>query len=172
MKIFYVNGVARSGKDTFVNTVKENYSRVHNISSVDKVKEICVSVFGWDGNKDDKGRALLSDIKSAWTKYNDGPAMEMKAYVDEVKRKEKFEKHSSENIIFIMVREATEIAKMKNMMGGLSIVIERPGITACQTEKNFLKDNKGFKYDITIVNDSDEDTFKKKSIETIAQYIR
>lgn len=172
MKLFYVNGVAGSGKDTFIDTVTENYSRVHKISSVDRVKEICSEVFGWDWVKDEKGRALLSDIKHAWTKYNDGPAMHMVSFVENVKQKEEAENHSTENIIFIIVREASEIAKMQKAMGGLSIVIERPGITVGPTEKEFIKENKGFKYDITVLNDGNEDDFKRKTIEIISEFIK
>ena len=34
------------------------------ISSVDKVKEIA-RIAGWNGEKDDKGRKLLADLKAA-----------------------------------------------------------------------------------------------------------
>ena len=61
---------------------------------------------------------------------------------------------------------------MQKMMGGLSIVIERPGIAVGPTEKEFIKENKGFKYDITVLNDGNEDDFKRKTIEIISEFIK
>ncbi|MDA3834719.1 MAG: hypothetical protein PF495_15145 [Spirochaetales bacterium] len=64
-KIFYVNGVGGCGKDTFLDYVDE-FMVTTRTSTVDAVKEIARERFGWDGVKDEKGRALLSALRYAW----------------------------------------------------------------------------------------------------------
>lgn len=171
MKLFYVNGVARSGKDTVVNIMHGEFSRVHSLSSINAVKEICIREFGWNGEKDEKGRALLSDIKQAWVKYNDGPFNEMLKIIKQIGEQEEQLKQTPENLVFIMMREASEIQKMIDAVGGYALLVERPGIEADKTEAAFLKANKGFKYDITILNDGTLDELRGKTIETMQKVI-
>jgi len=172
MKVFYVNGVARSGKDTFVDIVRENFSRTHSLSSIEAVKQICVREFGWDGIKDEKGRALLGDIKQAWVKYNDGPFNTMKKILDDIRETEIKEGHSTENLVFIMIRESSEIQKMIDAVGGYAVCIQRPDIDAGDTEKAFLKANKGFKYDFTVINDGNLDDLHVKTIEMMQEVMK
>ncbi len=68
-KLIIINGVARSGKDTFIDIFKSLNPNTINISSIDKVKELAREM-GWDGTKDDKSRKFLSDLKDLWTDYN------------------------------------------------------------------------------------------------------
>ena len=83
-KIIIINGSGRCGKDTFVEYVKKvSNDRVYLISTVDKVKEIAKTM-GWDGNKDEKSRKFLSDIKLAWTNYNNGVFQDTVASVSNI----------------------------------------------------------------------------------------
>lgn len=71
--IIVINGRGGVGKDTLCDFVKEKYDDtygVQNISSITRIKEIAKDI-GWDGNKDEKGRKFLSDLKKALTEYGD-----------------------------------------------------------------------------------------------------
>jgi len=70
-KIIIING-AGVGKYKFLNKLKE--TETFNVfSSVSKVKKVA-KLFGWDGiTLNDKDRQLISDIKDAYTRYNNGP---------------------------------------------------------------------------------------------------
>ena len=61
-EIVVINGSVGVGKDTFVQFCAE-YAPIMNISSVDKVKEAAKVLAGWNGEKDEKSRKFLSDLK-------------------------------------------------------------------------------------------------------------
>ena len=72
VRYIVINGIGRSGKDTFADLVKDHplCSRFLNISSIDPIKDIAISL-GWDGEKDDTSRTMLSELKSLCNKYFD-----------------------------------------------------------------------------------------------------
>ena len=74
MKVILINGSGGSGKDTVIELTRTYFwdkYLVINTSTVDKVKLIA-SHMGWDGEKDERGRQFLADLKNAWTNYNNG----------------------------------------------------------------------------------------------------
>ena len=160
MKIFYVNGAATSGKDTFIQAVIANFDdQVGTFSTVDEVKVIARERFGWDGVKDEKGRALLSALRFAWGTYNDGP-------VEDVGRRLKFAESVGFKVFFVQSREYPEIMKMQERFGGQTINILRAGIEIGETEQGFLEMAPDyFNWDIELVNngslDDWTDTAKK-----------
>jgi hypothetical protein len=106
-KIIVINGPAASGKDTFV-TFFQRYARcaVFEWSTVYTLKSMAMAVLGWNGIKDEPGRRLLSDLKDAWTRYNDGPFKEICEkirYYDQC-----FERF----VLFLHIREPAEIEKV------------------------------------------------------------
>ena len=66
MKVILVSGKAQHGKDTFAKLLqgqlKKNGNRVLLTHYADLLKFICRNYFDWDGNKDDKGRAMLQYV--------------------------------------------------------------------------------------------------------------
>jgi len=146
MHIVFINGIARSGKDTFVEYCAK-YKSVSLISTVDAVKDICRREFGWDGIKDDKGRKLLASIRKVWAEYNDGPVNTVRNHI---------EKSKDVAILFIMVREFDEMIRMQDLFGGSTLNIIRPDIEICETEQKFLDMvPNDYDYNLVIVNDSD-----------------
>lgn len=120
VKYYILNGVSTAGKDTFVNMC--NGYDGHKIfcfqfSSVGWVKEIAYKL-GWDGNKDEKGRNLLSGLKHLLTKYDDVP---FKETVKQIHYWTEPAEHITQNyifnyeyiLVFIDVREPEEIDKYK-----------------------------------------------------------
>ena len=89
-QVIILNGAKGSGKDTFVracicavgdygSSKKVGLQKlwptmvyVHNLSTIERIKEVGNDL-GWNGVKDEKSRKFLSDLKDAWSGYNNGP---------------------------------------------------------------------------------------------------
>lgn len=143
-EIFIINGSGGVGKDTFVEFC-EKYCRVKNISSVDNVKEAARILTGWDGTKDEKSRKLLVDLKQLGIEYNDAP---FKYIVQSV---QEFE-NNNEEIMFIHIREISEIEKVKKAINAKTILVTNKNvetITSNESDKNV----ENYEYDFHIKND-------------------
>jgi hypothetical protein len=66
MKVITISGKAQHGKDTAATNIKARLesegAKVLIVHFADYLKFICEKYFGWDGQKDDKGRTLLQYI--------------------------------------------------------------------------------------------------------------
>lgn len=66
MKIITISGKARHGKDLTAKLLKQRFEaegkKVFIVHYGDYVKYVCKEYFGWDGNKDEKGRTILQRI--------------------------------------------------------------------------------------------------------------
>lgn len=66
MKVILVSGKAQNGKDTAADMLRKKLisdnKRVLLIHYADLLKYICRNYFGWDGNKDEKGRQMLQYV--------------------------------------------------------------------------------------------------------------
>lgn len=66
MKVICISGKAQNGKDTTAGILKEmleaDGNRVLIAHYGDLVKYVCRTFFGWDGNKDEKGRHILQYV--------------------------------------------------------------------------------------------------------------
>ncbi len=143
-EIFVINGSGGVGKDTFIEFCQK-YCRVKNISSVDKVKEAARVLTSWDGTKDEKSRKLLVDLKQLGIEYNDAPFK----YI--VQSAEEF-KNNDEEIMFIHIREISEIEKVKKAINAKTILVTNKNvktITSNESDKNV----ENYEYDFYIKND-------------------
>ena len=68
-QVFIINGQGGVGKDTICNCAAQ-YFRVRNVSSITPIVEIA-RFAGWDGQKTLAARRLLSQLKQAFTEFND-----------------------------------------------------------------------------------------------------
>ena len=66
---FIVNGKGRSGKDTVCN-IASMICKTRNISSITPILNIA-RAGGWNGEKTDEARRLLSRLKKVFTEFND-----------------------------------------------------------------------------------------------------
>lgn len=87
--IILINGVARSGKDTFAEYLQKHLSEnTDNRSTIQPnacgVKNVASKVYGWNGEKDEKGRKLLIDITN--TGYSYDPVFWEKYAVEHLRR--------------------------------------------------------------------------------------
>ncbi len=107
--VFVINGRGGVGKDTLVDVAASAF-RVKNISSITPIKEIAKSC-GWQGEKTDKARRFLADIKAACVLYNDLPTRvaleEYRAFLS-----------SDDEVMFVHIREPEEIEKFVRGTGG------------------------------------------------------
>lgn len=66
MKVIAVSGHARHGKDTVAKMLQEQLeadgNKVLITHYADLLKYICTTFFGWDGEKDERGRTLLQYV--------------------------------------------------------------------------------------------------------------
>lgn len=153
-QVIIINGTGGSGKDTFVEFCSE-FVKVTNISSVDKVKEAAKILVGWNGEKDEKSRKLLVDLKQLSIEYNDSPTKYIKEQF------EKFEEGNSE-YLFIHIREIDEIEKIKKLLNAKTLLIKNPRvalITSNNSDGNVYK----YTYDYTIENDGTLEDLKEKA---------
>lgn len=153
-QVIIINGTGGSGKDTFVEFCSE-FTKVTNISSVDKVKEAAKALVNWNGEKDEKSRKLLVDLKQLSIDYNDYPTQ----YI-----KEKYEEfiNSDSKYLFVHIREINEIEKIKKILNAKTLLILNPRvaiITSNTSDGNVLNYN----YDFTIQNDGNLEDLKQKA---------
>lgn len=101
--VLVINGKGGSGKDTVCGIVGERF-KTRNISSVDPIKAMAKTA-GWQGEKTDKARKMLSDLKRLMVEYNDLPTRyaleQMQSFLA-----------CDEEVMFVHIREAEEIAKL------------------------------------------------------------
>lgn len=160
-RIIVINGSGGVGKDTFVEFCKE-YSVIKNISSVDKVKDAAKILVGWNGEKDDKSRKLLSDLKKMSIDYNNYPLI----YIGEQVRL--FKKNKKQNIMFIHIREIDEINKVKELFMAKTLLITNNRVKKIKT--NISDANvEMLKYDYYIENNGTLEELKQKAKKFVFQ---
>ena len=164
MKVFVVNGVPRSGKDTFVNFCLEELTCWgKSISTVDFVKEIATQC-GWDGTKTLENRKFLSDLKDLLTNWNNVP------YNKIVEEKDSWEYEfrlydvpTDHCFFFIFCREPEEIQKFVDGMGAKTIIVRRNEYEQLEQSNHADRDVFNFDYDITIENNGDLKDLRDKA---------
>lgn len=157
-QVIIINGTGGSGKDTFVRFCSE-FAKVTNISSVDKVKEAAKILVGWNGEKNEKARKLLVDLKQLSIKYNDYPTK----YIQE--QYKIFEKNDLQ-YLFIHIREIEEIEKIKKLLNAKTLLVLNPRvalITSNSSDANVYK----YEYDYKIENSGSLEDLKQKAKEFI-----
>lgn len=107
--LIIINGRGGVGKDTLC-TLAENKYRVRNRSTITPIKALAAQC-GWAGEKTDRARKFLSDLKALLVDYNDYPTnWALEEYKEFLA--------GDEEIMFLHIREASEIAKFVAATGG------------------------------------------------------
>lgn len=137
MKHIGLIGLAGSGKDTAADALMFTHLRC---SFASRLKGIA-RMLGWDGEKDERGRAFLQDIGMAARKYNPDVWINLlKGEVSPV----------IQQLVFTDVRFQNE-ADYVHSIGGIIVRIVRPGIIADNHESELKQSEVAA--DIEIVND-------------------
>ncbi len=142
-----INGPGGVGKDTLCELAARHF-KVKNVSSITPIKEIAVEC-GWRGEKDDKARKFLSDLKRLTIDYNDYPTVWAKREYDEFL-------NSDAEIMFLHIREPEEIAKfVKATHGEAKTLLIRGGDRMKKTAYGNVSDDcvEDYAYDAYYVNE-------------------
>ena len=145
--VIVINGAGGVGKDTLCEFAEKHFS-VMNISSITPIKEIA-TMCGWNGEKTDKARKFLSDLKALSIEFNDYPT---------VWATEKYKEFlSSENdIMFVHIREPEEISKFVSATDGAAkTLLVRGGERMKKTNYGNVSDDgvENYSYDYYFIND-------------------
>lgn len=142
--VFVVNGKPRAGKDTFA-MILNRYMDVYKYSSVTKVKEIA-TLCGWDGQKEERDRKFLHELKMLTSEYSD------MSHQDVVNEINKYRNGEIEADVFVVdVREPEDIKRLVEEVGAITVFIENnnvPAITSNAADANV----ENFEYDFVIPN--------------------
>lgn len=175
MKVYIVNGPPGCGKTTFSNMAIDisteyyknelkGYPVALNLSTVDSVK-LKARQIGWDGNKDDKGRALLSGLKQLLLNYDDSPFLDVANRIKTHNRKiENYFHLSDTSFYFVMSREAKEIDRFKEELGAKAIYIQNSEAETRPTSNSSDRDVLNYEYDIYIDNNGSLEDLKNNVI--------
>lgn len=154
--IIIINGSGGSGKDTFCNLVGEKIPSL-NISTIEPAKRCLKELVGIDyvegeTPKTEKLRKLLSSLKQLSIEFNDYAT---KYVINEI---DKFNKDEKNKIMFIHMREPSEIKKTIELVESeypdsriISLLVENdniPKITSNDSDKNVFE----YRYDYKIDN--------------------
>ena len=145
MKVYVVNGAPGAGKTTFERLVHDLVQDCFFVSTIDPIKERAY-LFGWNGEKDSKGRKLLADLKRAWVEYGEQP---YKWLGDELAE---FYRHFQDCVVFIDCREPEEIAEICRRFEAKSLIIRRATAENAETSNESDKNVLNYDYDIVIEN--------------------
>ncbi len=145
-KIIIINGIGGSGKDTFINYVSQ-FKKVKNYSTITKVKQIAKEI-GWNGEKKQRDRLFLYNLKKLITEYNDYFYNETQEEIT------KFLK-SDEEIMFIHIKEIANIEKLlKNTSVKIKTLLIKRKNYFPQAFHQVEKEVSHYNYDYVIYNES------------------
>ena len=144
-----INGMGGVGKDTLCRFAAGRYP-TRNVSSITPIKELAERC-GWKGEKTDRARKFLSDLKALTVAYNDYPTLylagEYRAFLE-----------SDEQLMFVHIREPEEIAKFVNATDGAAVTLlirggsrfDRKGVRYGNASDDGVEN---YPYDYVFVND-------------------
>lgn len=146
--VVIINGSGGAGKDTICKVVENHYSTM-NVSSIDPIKKIAIEN-GWDGQKSEKSRKFLADLKQLFVDYNDLPLQYLT---------EKYEEFldSTKQIMFVHIREPEEIRKFKQSVGKncVTLLIRRHTMARKAWNNSSDDDVEKYEYDFYYENCKD-----------------
>ncbi len=154
-----INGPGGVGKDTLCELASRHF-KVRNVSSITPIKEIA-ALCGWRGEKDDKARKFLSDLKALTIEYNDFPTAWALCEFDKFMS-------SDDEILFVHIREPEEITKfVKATKNKAKTLLVTGGARMTKVVFGNASDDRvcDYSYDYTFVNDK---SIQQSEIEFVA----
>ena len=163
--VIVINGQGGVGKDTLCELAAKHF-KVKNISSITPIKELAARC-GWGGEKDDKARKFLSDLKKVLVEYNDYPTVWAKGEYESFLT-------SDEQIMFVHIREGEEIKKFVDATEGKAkTLLVRGGARMTKSNYGNASDDlvEQYDYDYYYVNEKDLDTAEREFSELLENII-
>lgn len=165
--VIIINGKGGSGKDYLIEGLQKILGGgIVNISAIDAVKEAAKQI-GWNGEKGDRDRKFLSDLKKISIEYNDWPIKDIMykfhAFIHEGKNQ----------ILFIHIREPEEIEKCKKLIKSTGMARVKTLLVTGMVKHSFgNRSDDGvndYKYDIVFVNTYEVPHADERFIKTIKE---
>ena len=164
MKIVIVNGYPCSGKDLLCKFAYENRGKVYTYSTIDEVKKLA-KIIGWDGQKDERGRKFLSDLKDAMTTYDDLPRKFILKQISKTMETYR-NKEDSEVIFLVQMREPAEIKRWVELHNAKAVFVMRSNMD--KKWGNHADDNVfDYPYDYYLFNNSTIEKWAETAINFI-----
>lgn len=113
--VYVINGSGGVGKDTFISMVSK-IVKCESYSSVEAVKT-AAKILGWNGEKDEKSRKFLSDLKFLSTEYND---FSFQSIIARIRR---FYSDEESPILFLHIRETKEIQRLRALFPDIQTIL-------------------------------------------------
>ncbi len=166
-RIAILNGVARSGKDSFIDYFREAAkndtgakSIVESFSVIDPIKEIMTRKHGWTGTKTDKDRALMHKLKIQTDKESDYSFRVVTGRVVEALKA--LSGPDVIGFIFIVAREPEDIARYKDHYGknAITVIIRHPAAESDIPDNPADRGVFDFNYDHEIKNTSSQEVLQ------------
>ena len=157
-----INGRGGVGKDTLCEAAATRY-RVKNVSSITPIKELA-ALCGWTGEKTDRARRFLADLKALTAAYNDYPTNWI------IDRYRAFLSGDAE-ILFVHIREGEEIKKFVDATGGeaKTLLVRADRRMAAHTYGNASDDMvESYTYDYYFDNDDAPEVAAEKFLAFLA----
>ena len=152
-KIVIINGGAGVGKSTFVNICKK-YLKVSEASTVDLAKKAASILVGYNNEKDEITRKMLSDLKIVADNYNNN---NMKYLCNRI---EEFYKNDAE-ILFLYIREPKDIQYISCKYNVKTLLIKNSTVNPINSNIGDAS-VENYQYDYEIFNNGIED-FEKEA---------
>lgn len=157
--VVIINGRGGVGKDSVCEIVAKHYHTAI-VSTIDDVKEAARHI-GWEGGKELKDRAFLSDLKDLCSKYYDHP------FKKAVNQYEQWLSDNYYDVLFIHVREPEEIEKLRKHIeddGKARVITLLIDTSILPTASgNHADDEVGnYDYDFLFINDCDLDDLEEE----------
>lgn len=156
VKMICINGMPKSGKDTFVQMVMEYLpdGMCKNVSTVDYVKEVATEI-GWDGTKTPKNRKFLSDLKDLLAEWDDVPYRKVGMKYSFYERYLEMHNINLPGLMFVHTREPEEIARFQEEYGALTVIVRRAAVEEAEQSNHADANVFNFHYDVEIDNNGD-----------------
>ena len=173
MKVICISAKARHGKDTaaamMAEYLEEKGNKVLITHFADLLKYICTKFFGWNGDKDEKGRTLLQYVGTDKI-GKQRPDFWVNFIIDILKLFE----NEWDFVIIPDCRYPIEYEAMRNIFDTTLIRVERSnfdnGLTETQKKHPSEVDMDNYNFPYTIFNNNGLDVLKDK-VETFVDQI-
>lgn len=150
--VLIVNGKPRAGKDTFAQ-ILNTFVPVYKYSIIDRVKTIAMDC-GWRGQKTEKDRKFLHDLKKLTDEYSS------MAFQDVLERVAAFDDGLiTKEVMVIDVRDPEEIEELADTIGALTVFIQNdnvPDVTSNPADANVAN----YEYDFILENNGSLEDFE------------
>lgn len=155
--VIIINGRGGVGKDTLCDFAAKHY-KVENISSITPIKDLA-KLCGWGGEKNEKSRKFLSDLKQLLIDYNEYPTQYLMEKYHEFLDNDK-------EIMFVHIRECQEIDKFKTLIQipCVTLLVERVNGTLVQWGNTSDDEVGNYRYDYVFDNNGPLKTAEDKFV--------